>query len=158
MGTVGNSLIKGIAPQEVSETLESFYAYEQLRAQFARAALNRLSGHGEIHLKAGLENRVAEAERNSARLGSRIAQLGGAVPADPTKFVELAPVDDYRLPDPNDMKEFMPYALEQERAAIRFYNAFLDSIRDKDIVTYYEVFEILKVHIAVEDEIENFRK
>lgn len=44
MGTVGNSLIKGITPQRVSEALESFYAYEQLRAQFARAALNRLSG------------------------------------------------------------------------------------------------------------------
>lgn len=158
MGTVGNSLIKGIAPQQVSETLESFYAYEQLRAHFARAALNRLSGHGEIHLKTALENRVEEADGNSARLAARIAQLGGAVPADPTKFVELAPVDEYSLPDPNDMKVFMPYALEQERGAIRFYHAFLESIHDKDSVTYFEVFEILKVHIAVEDEIENFRK
>ncbi|MHA1560328.1 MAG: hypothetical protein ACTSWI_06620 [Alphaproteobacteria bacterium] len=49
MGTVGNSLIKGISPQQVSQTLESFYAYEQLRAHFVRAALNRLSGHAEIY-------------------------------------------------------------------------------------------------------------
>ena len=52
----------------------------------------------------------------------------------------------------------MAYALEQERGATRFYNAFLESIHEKDIVTYYDVFEILKVHIAGEDEIENFRK
>ena len=158
MGTVGNSLIKGIAPRQVSETLESFYAYEHLRAHFARAALNRLSGHGEIHLKSGLEKRLSEAEVNAARLAKRIAQLGGAIPADPSEFARLAPIDAIELPDPNDTKAFLAYGLEQEREAIRFYNEFLESIRDKDVLTYFDVFEIFKVHIAVEDEIENFRK
>ena len=40
MGSAGNSLIKGISPKEVSDKLESFYAYEELTAQFAKAAIN----------------------------------------------------------------------------------------------------------------------
>jgi len=56
------------------------------------------------------------------------------------------------------MKAFLAYALEEERRAIRFYGGFMEVIQGRDIVTYDMLLEILKVHIAVEDEIENFRK
>lgn len=156
MGSVGNSLIKGISTEEVSSKLESFYAYEELTAEFAKAAINRLAGQAEIFLKPPLMQKMKDAERNAARLASRIARLGGAIPADPTNFVDVSPIESYTLPDPNDMGPFLGYALEQERIAIRFYSDFLDQIKERDVITYFEVFEILKNHVDVEDEIETF--
>ena len=82
--------------------------------------------------------------------------MGGAIPADPTHFVDVSPIEGYALPDPNNMEPFLRYALEQERIAIRFYSDFLEDIKDKDVITYFEVLEILKNHVVVEDEIENF--
>ncbi len=156
MGSVGNSLIKGISAEEVSRKLESFYAYEELTAEFSKAAINRLAGQVEIFLKPPLTLKVEDAESNAARLANRIARLGGAIPPDPTRFVEVSPIDSYTLPDPNDMESFLGYALEQERIAIRFYGDFLDQMKDKDVITYFEVLEILKNHVDGEDEIENF--
>ena len=82
--------------------------------------------------------------------------MGGAIPADPTHFVNVSPIESYALPDPNDMGLFLGYALEQERLAIRFYSDFLEEIKDRDVITYFEALEILKNHVVVEDEIENF--
>ena len=149
-------MIKGISPKEVSDKLESFYAYEELTAQFAKAAINRLGGQAEIFLKPPLTEKIEDAESNAARLADRIARLGGAIPADPTHFVDVSPIEGYALPDPNNMEPFLRYALEQERIAIRFYSDFLEDIKDKDVITYFEVLEILKNHVVVEDEIENF--
>ena len=156
MGSVGNSLIKGISPEEVSHKLESFYAYEELTAQFAKAAINRLAGQAEIFLKPPLTRKIEDAEGNAERLANRIARVGGAIPADPTLFVEVSPIESYSVPDPNDMGPFLGYALEQERIAIRFYSDFLEEIKDRDVITYFEVLEILKNHVDEEDEIENF--
>ena len=82
--------------------------------------------------------------------------MGGAIPADPTNFVDVSPIESYTLPDSNDMGPFLGYALEQERIAIRFYSDFLDQIKERDVITYFEAFEILKNHVDVEDEIETF--
>ena len=70
--------------------------------------------------------------------------------------MDVSPIEGYALPDPNNMEPFLRYALEQERIAIRFYSDFLEDIKDKDVITYFEVLEILKNHVVVEDEIENF--
>ena len=61
MGSVGNSLIKGISTEEVSSKLESFYAYEELTAEFAKAAMNRLAGQAEIFLKPPLMQKMKDA-------------------------------------------------------------------------------------------------
>ena len=156
MGSVGNSLINGISPEEVSRKLESFYAYEELTAEFAKAAINRLGGQAEIFLKPPLTEKVEDAEKNAARLADRIARLGGAIPADPSHIVNVSPIESYALPDPNEMGPFLGYALEQERIAIRFYNDFLEEIKDRDVITYFEALKILKNHVVVEDEIETF--
>ncbi len=54
MGSVGNSLIKRISPEEVSRKLESFYTYKDLTAEFAKAAINRLVGRRRFPFRAGV--------------------------------------------------------------------------------------------------------
>ena len=72
--------------------------------------------------------KMKDAERNAARLASRIARLGGAIPADPTNFVDVSPIESYTSSDPQDMGPFLGYALEQLRIAIRFYSDFLEQV------------------------------
>ena len=156
MGMVGNSLIRGTTPQEVSGKLLGFYAHEQITAQMMRAAALRLAGKSELFLRDAINRFLADAETHSGALAERIARRGGNIPGDPSRFAELAPSGPAEAPDPNDMDAFAKFLLERERAAIRFYGAFLDDIRDKDQITWFEVLDILKYHADMEDEIQTF--
>ena len=152
MGAVGNSLIVGTTPGEIREALLGFYAHEQITAQMMRASALRLAGPSEVLLKDAINGFLADA----GVLAGRIARLGGDIPGDPSRFAALAPSGSGDAPDPNDLTAFAGFVLERERAAIRFYAAFLDGIRDKDRITWVELFGILKFHVEMEDEIESF--
>ena len=156
MGTVGNSLIVGTTPGEIREALLGFYAHEQITAQMMRASALRLAGPSEVLLKDAINGFLADADRHAGVLAGRIARLGGDIPGDPSRFAALAPSGSGDAPDPNDLTAFAGFVLERERAAIRFYAAFLDGIRDKDRITWVELFGILKFHVEMEDEIESF--
>ncbi len=158
MGTVGNSLIIGITPEDICEALLGFYAHEQITAQIMRASSLRLAGPSEIMLRDAIGRLVDGADRHAGVLAGRIARLGGDIPGDPSRFSALAPSGSCDAPDPNDMTAFAGFTLERERGAIRFYAAFLDGIRDKDSITWFELFGILKYHVELEDELETFIK
>ena len=153
MGSVGNSLIEEISTEEASGKPESPYDYEQLTAEFAKAAINGLAGQSDVFLKPPLMQKMKDAERNAARLASRLAYLAGAIPADPTNFVDVSPIESYTSSDPQDMGPFLGYALEQLRIAIRFYSDFLEQVEERDVITYFDDFEMLKNHVDAEDEI-----
>ncbi len=155
MGTVGTSLIKDIDVQDIISTLDSFHAYEMVAMHFNFALQNRLAGQALIVLNQELEEKAKEALEHARKLADRIAQLGGAVTGDPSKFVELSHIGRFTLPtDTSGVPEILSYILEQERPAIRAYGEFLGRINDKDIVTYQLGLEILKDKIRTEDEIE----
>ena len=155
MGAVGNTLIKGIDTQEVINKLDSFYAYEMLAMHFNLAVHNRLEGQAAVVLDEVLDQKAEESLRNAKTLAERIAQLGGAVTGDPTRFVDVSPIERFSLPPSNtDVGKILSYVLEQVRLGIRAYGEFLEGIRDKDDVTYIEVWGLLKSHIKNEADIE----
>ena len=74
---------------------------------------------------------------------------------DPTQFVDISPIERFSLPPSNsDVGRILSYILEQVRLAIRAYGEFLDGIREKDAVTYFEVLKVLQSHIINESDIE----
>ena len=74
---------------------------------------------------------------------------------DPSRFVEIAPIQRFSLPTSNsDVGEILSYVLEQLRPAIKVYGEFLDRIKDKDMVTYHDVLGVLQDHIKGEADIE----
>ena len=154
MGAIGNTLIKGIDTQEVINKLDSFYAYEMLAMHFNLAVHNRLEGQAAIVLDEMLTEKAEESLGHAKKLAERIAQIGGAVTGDPSRFVDVSPIERFSLPPSNsDVGAILSYILEQVRLGIRAYSEFLDGIREKDAVTYFEVLEVLKSHIKNEADI-----
>ncbi|MFQ5796299.1 MAG: ferritin-like domain-containing protein [Candidatus Bipolaricaulia bacterium] len=155
MGTVGSSLIKGIDKQEIINALDSFHAYELVVMHWYLAVHNRLEGQAALVLGEMFEGEAEESLGHAKKFAARVAQLGGAVTGDPSRFVEISPLDRFSLPSSNsDVKEILSQAVEGERLAIKAYSEFLEQVKDKDVVTYYEVLEVLKDEIEHEDEIE----
>lgn len=155
MGTVGNALIRDLDRAEIVRALDGFHAYELLALHCCLGAHNRLAGQAAVVLDEVFEERAAQSLERARQLAGRIAQLGGAVTADPGQIVALAPVDRFALPaNCADVGAILGDTLEQVRAAIRAYGEFLPRLADRDVVTYHLIRKLLTDHIANEDEIE----
>ena len=155
METAGNSLLKDIDIQEIISALDSFYAYEMIVMHFCLAIHNRLEGQATVAVSEPLEQKAEESQSHAKELGERIAQLGGVVTGDPSRFVEISAIQRFSLPTSNsDVGEILSYILEQLRPAIKAYGEFLGRIRDKDMVTYNDVLGVLQDHIKSEADIE----
>jgi hypothetical protein len=105
-----------------------------------------------IILGAELPEQVALAERHA----SQIAQLGGAITHDPTRFVEPAQLPSLEPPAaPGDVDSVPQHALEQEQRTIGRYGQLLDRVHGLDAVTERLVISILSDKVAREDDIES---
>ena len=156
MGTAGNQLIRGLDPADIADDLDRLYCYEQVSIHWARAVDNRLRGLAEIVIEEPLRENVALAERHASRLGARAAQLGGAITADPTRFVERSQHISVDMPeDPSDPAAVLAYALTQQQKSIGRYGELIERIRDADAVTERLLVSILADKVAQEDEIES---
>jgi bacterioferritin len=155
MGSVGNSLIKGIELQEIIDTLDSFHALSWVVVHFSLALKNRLEGQAALLLSKELEDKAQDSMKHAKKLAERIAELGGTETADPTEFVMLSPLKRFSMPSStSDVKVILSYILEQEQTVIRKYGDFMIKIKDKDDLTYHLLREMLEDEIRRESEIE----
>lgn len=156
MGTAGNQLIRGLDPADIADDLDRLYCYEQVAVHWARAVDNRLTGMAEILIEEPLREHVAMAERHASRLGARVSQLGGAITADPTRFVERSQVANVDMPDDtSDPGAVLAYPLAQEQRIIGRYGELIERVRGADAVTERLLVSILADKVAQEDEIES---
>src|SRR5215831_976795 len=97
---------------DVADELDRLYCYEQVVVHWCTGVENRLTGFASLVLAEELRKVAAEASAVGEQLAARIAQLGGEVTADPTEFVERAPIDELRLPhDTSDVGEILAIAI-----------------------------------------------
>ena len=102
-----------------------------------------------------LDEKAEEFRGHAKKLAERIGQLGGAVTADPSSFVEVSPFERFALPDSNsEVGTILSYVLEQERVAISAYSEFVERIRDRDLMTQHDLLGILSDHIKSEADLE----
>lgn len=156
MGTAGNQLIQGLDPADIADDLDRLYCYEQVSIHWARAVDNRLTGLAEIVLEEPLRTNVALAEDHASRLDARVSQLGGAITADPTRFVERSQHISVDMPaDTGDPAAVLTYALTQQQKSIGRYGELIERLRGADAVTERLLVSILTDKVAQEDEIES---
>jgi ferritin-like protein len=156
MGTAGIQLVRGLDPADIADDLDRLYCYEQVSIQWSRAVDNRLTGMAEILLEEPFREHIALAERHASRLGARVSQLGGAITADPTRFVERSQVASVDMPgDTSDPAAVLAYPLAQEQKIIARYGQLIDQVRGADVVTERLLVSILADKVAQEDEIES---
>jgi ferritin-like protein len=108
-----------------------------------------------VLLNGELDRRSGAGLANARRLADRLAQLGGAVTGDPSRFIDLAPIERFSLPESgSDVQAILSLALGYERLFVESYGEFAATVRDTDIVTYEEVVDLLRDHVKREDELE----
>jgi ferritin-like protein len=140
---------------EIADELDRLYCYEQVVVHWCTGVENRLIGFASLVLGDELRTVAAEASSVGDRLAARIAQLGGEITADPTQFVERAPIEELRLPrDCSDVEEILTIALGYERTAIADCHNLLSGLREYDVITHRLLTEILAGKLAREDELE----
>jgi ferritin-like protein len=156
MGRASIELLGGhLDGTEVADELDRLYCYEQVVVHWCAGVENRLIGFASFVLGDELREVAAEASAVGERLAARIAQLGGAITADPTEFVERASIEELRLPrDCSDVEEILTVAIGYERTVISDYHNLLGGLRDCDVITHRLLAEILAGKLAREDELE----
>jgi ferritin-like protein len=155
LGSMNKILIKGITVDEIARLLDSLYAYEMVAMHYSLAVLNRLEGQASIVLEDAFEKKIKQSFEHARTIADRIGQLGGAITADPSLLVEIAPTKDFTLPKSNaDVREILSHTLQQLQVGIRAYDGVLSQLKDKDEVTYHLLLDVVRDHIDSEDEIE----
>jgi ferritin-like protein len=156
MGRASLELLGGhLDGAEIADELDRLYCYEQVVAHWCTGVENRLVGFASLVLVDELRKVAAEARAVGEQLAARIAQLGGAITADPTEFVDHAQIEELRLPcDHSDVEEILTVAIGYERTVIPDYHNLLRGLRDDDVITHRLLAEILAAKLAREDDLE----
>jgi ferritin-like protein len=133
-----------IATQKVIDDLDSFYCHNVVASLWADGVANRLEGMA-IYLLSDELPEVAEHARAAARrLADRIGDLGGTITADPRQLIDRAPGGtEYTIPDCSDPRAIIGYALHRLDLIIAAYQAFLDTVRGRDDVSFALVVGLL---------------
>jgi ferritin-like protein len=140
---------------DVADELDRLYCYEQVVLHWCAGVENRLIGFASFVLGDELRKVAAESSEVGEQLAARIAQLGGEITADPTAFVERAPIDELRLPRSYaDVEEILTVAIEYERTVIAEYHRLLGDLREHDVITHRLLAEIIASKLEREDELE----
>ena len=122
---------------------------------FSHALHNRLEGQAAFLLGDELEENAEQGLKAARKLADRIGDLGGAVSADPTRFVERSPLAEFSLPDSNsEVGIILRFILEIIRMILGEYAAFLERVRGRDEISHLLVLDLLKEQVARESEIE----
>ena len=155
MGTTARSLIVGMDPDELVANLDGLHAYEMAAAHWTLAVQSRLEGMALVLLNEELGKRASAGLANAGKLADRIAQLGGAPTGDPTRFMELSPVEAFNLPaNCADIPTILASALAYERVFVDSYWRLCSRVREADPVTYDDLLHLLKDHVKREADLE----
>ena len=133
-----------VTTKNVIDDLDSFYCHNIVASLWADAVANRLEGMA-IYLLSDELPEVAEHARAAARrLADRIGDLGGAITADPRQLIDRAPGEaEFTIPDCSDPRAIISYALRRLDVITAAYQAFLDTVRGRDDVSFALVVGLL---------------
>ncbi|MBD3330971.1 ferritin [Candidatus Peregrinibacteria bacterium] len=155
MGTKGNEIID-LDIDELIKKLNSALADEWLAYyQYwvgAKVVEGAMSGEAITEL-----TEHADEELNHANLlADRIVQLGGTPVLNPAKWQEMNTCD-YKEPNDPAVLAILDQNIEAEQCAIVTYQDLLNFTKDKDVVTYFIILEILKDEVEHEDDLQQLK-
>ncbi len=154
MGKKGISILKGIEAEEVIKLLNKAYADEWLAyyQYFIEAKVVK----GAMKDAAIVElNQHAADELNHANLiAGRIIQLGGTPILHPKEWLVQTNCG-YDEPNNSDVLKILEQAIKGEQCAISIYSKIADLTREKDIVTYNLVSQILADEVEHEEDLQS---
>ncbi len=153
MARVGNSIIKGIEIQEVIELLNRAYADEWLAYYQYYIEEKVVKGIMKDAAIAELRQHAADELRHADMVAQRILQLGGVPLLNPKEWFKYTNCG-YEEPKDFDVVAILEDAIKGEQCAISTYSKIAEITKDKDIVTYDIVSQILADEVEHEEDLQ----
>ncbi len=153
MARRGNSIIKGIEISEIITVLNKAYADEWLAYYQYYIEAKVIKGIMKDAAIAELTQHAADELRHANMVADRILQLGGTPLLNPQDWFTHSNCG-YGEPKDFDVVSILEDSIKGEQCAISIYSKLVDMTREKDIVTYDIVSEILADEVEHEEDLQ----
>lgn len=153
MGKRGISLLRGIEAQTVYELLNKAYCDEWLAYYQYFIEAKVVKGLMKDAAIVELTQHAADELRHATMVCDRIIQLGCTPALHPQEWFTLSNCG-YEAPSEPDVRKVLEQAIKGEQCAISVYSNILDITRDKDIITYDLVSQILADEVEHEEDLQ----
>ncbi len=154
MAKRGISILKGIEAQTVIELLNKAYCDEWLAYYQYFIESKVAKGLMKDAVIAELTLHAADELRHATMLTGRIIQLGGTPILHPSEWLTHSNCG-YDAPTNPDVRAILDQAIKGEQCAITTYSSLLDIVREKDIVTYDLISQILADEVEHEEDLQS---
>ncbi|MFA6144270.1 MAG: ferritin-like domain-containing protein [Sulfurimonas sp.] len=154
MAKRGISILKGIEAQTVIELLNKAYCDEWLAYYQYFIESKVAKGLMKDAVIAELTLHAADELRHATMLTGRIIQLGGTPVLHPSEWLTHSNCG-YDAPTDPDVRAILDQAIKGEQCAITTYSSLLDIVREKDIVTYDLISQILADEVEHEEDLQS---
>ncbi len=153
MAKRGNSIIKGLEINEIISLLNKAYADEWLAYYQYFIEAKVIKGIMKDAAIAELTQHAADELRHANMVADRILQLGGTPLLHPQEWFTHTNCG-YEEPKDFDVVSILEDSIKGEQCAISVYSQLADMTKDKDIVTYDIVSEILADEVEHEEDLQ----
>ncbi|HUH43508.1 MAG TPA: ferritin-like domain-containing protein [Sulfurimonas sp.] len=153
MAKFGNSIIKGLEISEIITVLNKAYADEWLAYYQYFIEAKVVKGIMKDAAIAELIQHAADELRHADMVANRILQLGGTPLLNPKDWFTHTNCG-YGEPKDLDVVSILKDSIKGEQCAISIYSKLVDMTRDKDIVTYDIVSQILADEVEHEEDLQ----
>lgn len=153
MARRGNSIIKGLDINDIITGLNKAYADEWLAYYQYFIEGKVVKGIMKDAAIAELEQHAADELRHANMVADRILQLGGTPLLNPKDWFTHTNCG-YEEPNNFDVVNILDDAIKGEQCAISVYSELADMTKDKDIVTYDIVSQILADEVEHEEDLQ----
>lgn len=153
MARQGNSIIQGIEINEIIRMLNKAYADEWLAYYQYFIEAKVIKGIMKDAAIAELTQHATDELRHANMVADRILQLGGTPLLHPQEWFTHTNCG-YEEPKEFDVVKILEDSIKGEQCAISVYSQLADMTRNKDIVTYDIVSEILADEVEHEEDLQ----
>ncbi len=149
----GNSIIKGIEIDAIITELNRAYADEWLAYYQYFIEAKVIKGIMKDAAISELQQHATDELRHANMVADRILQLGGTPLLNPKEWFTQTNCG-YEEPSNFDVVGILEDAIKGEQCAISVYSKIADMTRNKDIVTYDIVSQILADEVEHEEDLQ----
>lgn len=154
MAIRGNSIIKGVEISEVITLLNKAYADEWLAYYQYFIQAKVIKGIMKDAAVVELTEHANDELRHANMVADRILQLGGTPLLNPKEWFTQTNCG-YEEPKDFDVVALLEDSIKGEQCAISTYSNIADIVKDKDIITYNIVSEILADEVEHEEDLQS---
>jgi len=152
MGTKGREIV-GMDISKLLELLNKAFADEWLAYYQYWIGAKVAKGLMRGPVVAELEEHAGDELKHAGMLTERIIQLGGTPILKPEGWYKMTNCG-YEAPEDPNVRAVLKQNIKGEQCAIDVYKSLLETVKDKDPVTYNMVLEILEDEVEHEEDLQ----